>query len=146
VVTTAEVDLSASKYTEALARAVAAQAVSLEPEVWEGLRALGRDVRTLRAVHRAVEAEGECMCGGAGVPPCYCPGPCIVMRLTLEPRQCVRGRGEGVDLSMLWLMERWLCTANTGPSAGADPTLPLGGAQAIRTASTASSRHIATPW
>jgi hypothetical protein len=59
VVTTAEVDLSASKYTEALARAVAAQAVSLKLETWEGLRALGPGMRTLRAVHRAVEAEGE---------------------------------------------------------------------------------------
>jgi hypothetical protein len=65
-VTTAEVDLSASKYTEALARAVAAQAVSLKLETWEGLRALGPGMRTLRTVHRAVEAEGECMCGGAG--------------------------------------------------------------------------------
>jgi hypothetical protein len=59
VLTAAELDLSASKYPEALARAVAAQAMGLKLETWEGLRALGPGMRTLRTVHRAVEAEGK---------------------------------------------------------------------------------------
>jgi hypothetical protein len=143
VLTAAELDLRGNKYPEALARAVAAQAMGLKLETWEGLRALGPGMRSLRALHLAVEAEGECVCGGAGVPPCCCR-PCIVMRLILEPSQRVRGRGERGDLSTLWLMERWLCLVNRGSCAAADTTLPVGGAQARRTASTASSRSTPT--
>jgi hypothetical protein len=55
--TAAEMDLPASKYTASLARAVAAQAVGLNPKTWEGLRALGPGMRTLRTLHLAVEAE-----------------------------------------------------------------------------------------
>jgi hypothetical protein len=73
VLTVAELDLPASKYTEALARAVAAQAVGFKPKTWEALRALGLGTRTLRALHLAIEAEGECMWCGPGVPPCCCP-------------------------------------------------------------------------
>jgi hypothetical protein len=89
VLTAAELDTAGNKYPEPLARAVAAQALGLKLETWEGLMALGPGMRSLRALHRAVEAEGECVCGGAGVPPCCCR-PCTVMRLILEPRPRVR--------------------------------------------------------
>jgi hypothetical protein len=41
VLTAAELDLRGNKYPEALARAVAAQAMGLKLETWEGLMALG---------------------------------------------------------------------------------------------------------
>jgi hypothetical protein len=76
------VDTAGNKYTASLARAVAAQALGLKLETWEGLRALGPGMRRFRTLHRAVEAEGERVCGGAGVPPCcgrglnsYAPHP-----------------------------------------------------------------------
>jgi hypothetical protein len=65
VQTAAELDFLANKYTPSVANVVASQAVGLKLETWEGLMALGPGVRSLRALHRALQAEGECLrlCG-----------------------------------------------------------------------------------
>jgi hypothetical protein len=79
------------------------------------------------------------MCGGAGA--------CRALHsyAPYVSRASACGVGERGYLSMLLLVERWLCIANRGPCAAADATLPCGGAQARGTASVASLMTTPTP-